>query len=498
GGGRPRQLRRLLGTRRHPVRPLAERICYAVSGGAAGAVGALGIALYQHLSGLAESPGAPVIVQFLFHGYSRIYMVIAAGVTWTMLAVLTADLLFTGLTSYHRYGEGGREWSARAAGFLAAAALGWLSFSAVVLYGPPASAAILGMVGGIAGLVTLALGNSAKTAALARQAGDRLSLTTILSIATLIFIVALTILFSKIGRTGLDHAASVLGAEDRTDIKAWFAMGASIALIGVSVVASYWINVNRFSLHAVYRNRLIRAFLGAARASQRQTGKSHSNPDPFTGIDQADNLTLKSIWLPAGQGGGRCLFHVVNTALNVVASKNLAWQERKAEPFVMTPLACGNPFVGFVPTRFFGARRDGITLGTAMAISGAAVSPNQGYHSSPIIGLLLICSTSGSAGGSAIRAAGPNSTAAKGRSSASCRCSTSWRAAPPTPVTTSTSPMAGISTISGSTRWFAGAAALSWSATLALTRQAPSRISAMRYARYGSTSGFASSSTAST
>ena len=97
-------------------------------------------------------------------------MVIAAGVAWTMLAVLTADLLFTGLTSYHRYGEPDREWSARAAGFLTAAALAWASFSAVVLYGPPASAAILGMVGGVAGLVTLALGNGAKTAALARRA----------------------------------------------------------------------------------------------------------------------------------------------------------------------------------------------------------------------------------------------------------------------------------------------------------------------------------------
>jgi alpha-beta hydrolase superfamily lysophospholipase len=26
-------------------------------------------------------------------------------------------------------------------------------------------------------------------------------------------------------------------------------------------------------------------------ASRRETGKTHSNPDPFTGIDQADNLT---------------------------------------------------------------------------------------------------------------------------------------------------------------------------------------------------------------
>ncbi|HEY4165943.1 MAG TPA: hypothetical protein VGM96_04180, partial [Reyranella sp.] len=32
---------------------------------------------------------------------------------------------------------------------------------------------------------------------------------------------------------------------------------------------------------------------------------------------------------------------------------------------------------------------DGITLGTAMAISGAAASPNQGYHSSPLIGLIM-------------------------------------------------------------------------------------------------------------
>ena len=34
-------------------------------------------------------------------------------------------------------------------------------------------------------------------------------------------------------------------------------------------------------------------------------------------------------------------FHVVNIALNVVNSKRLAWQERKAEPFTATPLHCG-------------------------------------------------------------------------------------------------------------------------------------------------------------
>jgi Patatin-like phospholipase len=391
GGGRAAELLRIIGTRRNPVPPLAEMLCYVVSGAAAGAVIAMGIGLYQHMSGLAEAGEASALIGFLFRGYSRIYMVVAGGVAWTMTAILTADLLFAGLTSYHRYGEADREWSARAAGYLAAAAIGWLLFAALVLYGPPAASILLGMIGGIAGIVTLALGSSAKTAAtVGREVTERLSVTVILSIATAIFVLVLVILLSELGRSGLDYAAAILGVEENSAAKAWIAIIASLFLGGVAVLASYWINVNRFSLHAVYRNRLIRAFLGAARASHRDRGITRSNPDPFTGFDEADNLRLAALWQPGGNAGQRRLFHVVNMALNVVATTNLAWQERKAETFVMTPLACGNPFVGFVPTRFYGALREGVALGTAMAISGAAVSPNQGYHSSPIVRLLLL------------------------------------------------------------------------------------------------------------
>jgi hypothetical protein len=83
---------------------------------------------------------------------------------------------------------------------------------------------------------------------------------------------------------------------------------------------------------------------------------------------------------------------VVNIALNVVSGTNQAWQERKAESFTITPLAAGNPNVGYRPTTSYGAseKDGGITLGTAMAISGAAVSPNMGYHSSPLLGFLLM------------------------------------------------------------------------------------------------------------
>jgi hypothetical protein len=146
---------------------------------------------------------------------------------------------------------------------------------------------------------------------------------------------------------------------------------------------SWYINVNRFSLHAVYRNRLIRGFLGSARETARR-------PDRFTGFDLADNLPMGALWPPQSARMGRCLFPVVNMALNIAAGSNLAWQERKAEAFAVTPLAAGNSRVKFRSTTLYGDRKGGITLGTAMAISGAAVSPNQGYHSSPLVSILMM------------------------------------------------------------------------------------------------------------
>ena len=75
------------------------------------------------------------------------------------------------------------------------------------------------------------------------------------------------------------------------------------------------------------------------------------------------------------------LLHVVGTALNLVGGKRLAWQQRRAESFTISPLHCGSLFRGYRRSRVYGGA-DGISLGTAMTISGAAVSSNMGYHSS--------------------------------------------------------------------------------------------------------------------
>ena len=95
-----------------------------------------------------------------------------------------------------------------------------------------------------------------------------------------------------------------------------------------------------------------------------------------------------SIGPPAPASAG--LLHVVNVALNLVAGHNLAWQERKAETFTVSPLHSGSYHLGYRSSRTYGGPVEGISLGTAITISGAAASPNMGYHSSPLLGLVMM------------------------------------------------------------------------------------------------------------
>ena len=155
----------------------------------------------------------------------------------------------------------------------------------------------------------------------------------------------------------------------------WFlALGGLVALLILSQVTARYININRFSLHAMYRNRLIRAYLGASNPKR--------NAARFTGFAPEDNLLMRDL-----RTGFRP-FHVVNVALNLVSGERLAWQQRKAQSFTVSPLHSGNYELGYRDSAEYGGR-DGITLGTAVTISGAAASPSMGYHSSPVKGFVM-------------------------------------------------------------------------------------------------------------
>jgi len=138
-----------------------------------------------------------------------------------------------------------------------------------------------------------------------------------------------------------------------------------------ALILSRFIDANKFSLHAMYRVRLIRTFLGAS--------NSHRKPHPFTGFDSNDNLRMAE--LPSRP------LHVVNATLNLVKGENLAWQQRKAESFTSTKYRTGSCRLGYQESRPYADR---VSLGGAIAISGAAANPNMGYASSPLLSMIMM------------------------------------------------------------------------------------------------------------
>jgi len=92
------------------------------------------------------------------------------------------------------------------------------------------------------------------------------------------------------------------------------------------IVMGFFINANTFSLHAIYRNRLIRAYLAASckAVDPKDASPKARKHDLFTGFDPEDNFELHKL-------SPKRPLHVLNGALNLVKGEELAWQERKAE-----------------------------------------------------------------------------------------------------------------------------------------------------------------------
>ncbi len=174
-----------------------------------------------------------------------------------------------------------------------------------------------------------------------------------------------------------------------------------LAALGTWLLLGWAVDVNEFSLNAFYRNRLVRCYLGAS--------NDQRNPEPTTNFDLQDDLVLADLVEVQRLDGARPLYPLIGTALNLVAAKQLDWQDRKAASFCLTPGWCGHlppdsrpgePPIGDRAAATAGTARAGpaaghdplaasLTLGAAMAISGAAVNPNMGYHSSPAVTFLL-------------------------------------------------------------------------------------------------------------
>ena len=169
-----------------------------------------------------------------------------------------------------------------------------------------------------------------------------------------------------------------------------------------ALILSWRLDINEFSLHMVYRLRLARAFFGAS-----NTGPL---PRQFTGFDSCDELPLNDMLHlrqypgePMRAGPVPLPYHLLNSTVKMIQGTELGGHAHEAANFVFSPAFCGfelpaanNAAGGFRPTAVYATKSlvsddhaNGIELGAAVAISGAAANPNMGNHSSPPLSFLM-------------------------------------------------------------------------------------------------------------
>jgi hypothetical protein len=345
-----------------------------------------------------------------------------------VVAFLLAGTLHTGLAKFALTFEM-HEWWARLGGWLMLWALFWSALFAVAIFAPWGVEKIEYYVwtkrtlivawllySGYGALLGWSKNTSGKEQG---QPGPTKSPVKemVAQAAPFVFVVGLFVLLS----CGV-HEVAVAGSGPEPQSSGYWEIASRIQncwllemfgiLLVLSVFLSWRVDINRFSMNLVYRNRIVRCYLGASNSNRQE--------QPFTGFDPADDVNLETFAqpaIPAGNGTtvpsgtpGPAVkaydgpYPVLNATLNVTHGRRLAWQERKAECFVFTPRFCGYDFPelhpennkssgaiqgAYQPTAAWAFPNGGIPLGSAMAISGAAVNPNCGYHTFPPLAFLM-------------------------------------------------------------------------------------------------------------
>lgn len=378
------------------------------------------VGLYTALAGalggllLAGVADLMALVRDLSHvgrSYRGSWPVSALGTALVLGAYSLAVVGHIGLMGRH-FSHDAREWWSRLGGWLLLVAVAWATLFGIVFAAPAffrwahdAFIAAGGITWALSTLAGVVLGQSAGTAG-DRQASWRdraaqvmpyvfiLGLLGLLALG-LHQLLTLPALCPACVRSAPPQHSALLPAilNEAPNFKhidnRWVLLIFAACLAG-SLVLARRLDVNLFSIYYFYRLRLTRCYLGASRGEARA-------PHPFTGFDPRDDLELAALAATVAEPD-RCQrpYPIHNTAMNLVAGKQLAWQERRAAAFAFTPLASGYGFVlpegedsrveHYRPTARY---MDGVWLGAAVAISGAAASPNMGYHSSPALTFLM-------------------------------------------------------------------------------------------------------------
>jgi hypothetical protein len=233
-----------------------------------------------------------------------------------LLLVFLSFTLLVGIASKFTE-DADREWYARCAAWVAVSLVIWATVTFFVLEGPGLTAydyfgitgnlRAVASTGGVIGLLTVLIAwtkslgdpeqSSGWTGAVVRFvlrlaiALFVLMIIIYLSVATDYLIAALSsamwTLLPRLGMsTGWLPPQPLWRFPNISLASAREILIVTVVSAGFGLLLTRFININKFSYQAMYRNRLIRAYLGASRQSDER------HPNKFTGFDSDDNVSM--------------------------------------------------------------------------------------------------------------------------------------------------------------------------------------------------------------
>lgn len=330
------------------------------------------------------------------------WIAFTAGPSLVLIAFSIAGVILIGMLG-RSSSDGQREWWSRLGAWLNIYGMAAALIPAIAIFGPYLLthpfmesglqwSAVAGWIATTAG--SLFAAKSADTnASSGGQKASRLPLELLAAVGPYVFIAG----FLALVALALQQLL-MLNCDVCQNAGYWYSLASfpsslsGIVFILAAAIASLlcWrLDINIFSLNAFYAYRLTRCYLGATRTRR--------NPGKFTGFDPADDTPLPALansrqpGCPAFPGP----FSIVNCTLNLAGASDLNLHSRQSASFTFTPLhaGCVREEVGFVPLQanqhIYRGQNHCLTLGTAIAVSGAAANPNMGYHTSTAAGFLL-------------------------------------------------------------------------------------------------------------
>jgi hypothetical protein len=232
---------------------------------------------------------------------------------------------------------------------------------------------IIGALSALSSIVTGVYGH------LTQAAGSQQSSLTkyLASIGAGLFLYSIAILAYLLANSVMpaDEASAILRAFSGDKVQALV-----VVWIFLAVFFAFYTNINYLGLYRFYRDRLMEAFMPSSASLKSWT----------TRYSEADLCSIADLWPqdePPSASQDKAdeknklkrPYPIFNTNAIMVNDSNPKLFERGGDSFIFSPLYIGSTWTGWQRTPAYIAANGPVTLPTAMAASGAAISSNAAY-----------------------------------------------------------------------------------------------------------------------